>query len=329
MRRRVLPLLVVLGACGPAPTEATWVRSFGFSWALFNHRLSRWSQPSDAAPVTVVGGASTIGTIYEEACYDRDTCAELPAFDEAQPVAEVVRARGDQTALVAFSAQLVVGAEGADTVVQVAVPPGASGRATAWIAGFDLDTNVPHTTSSCYDPRYGWLPTRWAMAVEAGSVEGGEVPVTVSGTFASGLSLEAIRTCLDEAAPGARVKLTVNGVVAIGPVEPWFARVERGAVWPWDADDRPEQRLEDIGARTVDLPFANPWIGWSSVDLRFHEQVEPGRGAYLRSVDVVADPERAELYAFATNRSATALSGFDFRFEGEAWLLPPETFEAP
>lgn len=320
MRRALTAALtvLVLGGCAREPSEATWVTGFGFGWELFNHRLSWLDVPAAGGDPEVVGGASTIGELYDDGgtCVNPDTCWELPAFDEATTFVERATVRTSAVELVPFTAELVVGPEGGDAVVTVPVRR-TDGVPVAWIAGLTLDTNTPHGTASCYDPRYGWLPTHLALRVDADLPVDGAVAVTVAGDFASGLSLEEERACFDEAAPGAAVRLVVDGVLAVGPVVPAAVTVERGALWEGIARNEADQPLADLGDLSITTPFAEPVLGWRSLDFRFRESVPSERGHYLRTLELVADPFAREAYAYATNASFTALSDFGFTFEGE------------
>ncbi len=330
MRSTALLGLLGVSACGPQATEATWVTGFGFTWGFANHRISQLDVPPEEGEVSVVGGASTTGITYDDegTCLDASTCWELPVVDDATTFVERTGVRSSKAFLAPFTAELVVNAQGADAVVEVDVPR-AIGEATAWISGFSLDTNTPHGASSCYDPRHGWLPTRLAIDVQAGSLQSRKVPVTVSAVFASGLSMEAQRACLDAAAPSAAVRLVVHGVLAVGASEPWVITTTRGATWPWSGEgDPPSQQLADVGDVTVELPTENPWLAWASIDYRFHETLDPGRGAYLRDLELVADATTAEVYGFATNTSPalTLQSGFEYRFEGKTFVWDQVAF---
>lgn len=325
MNGRLVGLLLV-AACAAPPTEATWVVEASYRWDLFNHRLSRWVVDPGADGVEVVGGASTTGFETDlGACYDADTCGEFPATDPFRATLGRVRARGAH--LVPFTVDLVADRLGEVDTVAVELPRGASGPAFAWIAGWSIDTDTPHGADSCYEPRFGWLPDVLDLAVEAGAPSAGEVPVTARAAFGSGLSREDVRRCLDAAAPFAAARVTVFGVVAIGPDTPDVQPVAQQAAWPWDADDRPEQALGDVGRIDANFPGPGAWAAWTSLSWRFHEVVEPGRGAYLRELAVVADPAAGQAYGFATNTSATALSGFDYAFAGELATWPASTFE--
>lgn len=316
--------LALLAGCATPPAEATWVVGTSYRWELFNHRLSRWVVDPLSPNVEVVGGASTTGFETDlGACYDPATCGEFPATDPIVASVDRVRARGAH--LVTFSVDLVADRFGAADDVVLTLPRGASGPAFAWIAGWSLDTDTPHGAESCYEPRFGWLPDVLDLSVEAGEAAAGSVSVTVRAAFGSGLSREAVRACLDAAAPLAAARVTVWGVVVVGPDTPDVQAITQQATW---SDTGQAQGLDDAGRIVANFPGRGAWAGWSSLSWRFHQVVDPGRGAYLRELTLAASPAAGRAYGFATNASPTALSGFDYAFAGALATWPAETFEA-
>lgn len=318
--------LGLLAGCVAPPTEASWVVGTSYRWERFNHRLSRWSVDAEAATVEVVGGASTTGIGTDlGTCYEPTTCGELPAFDPYLASIDGVRARGVH--LVPFSVDLVTDRFGAAETVLVPLPRGASGPTFAWIAGWSIDTDTPHGGESCYEPRFGWLPDVLELGVRAGEADAGSVTVTATAAFGSGASLEEIRQCLDAAAPLAAARVTLRGVVVVGPDTPDVQAVSQEKAWP-DIDRSGDQEVGDVGPIAANFPGPGAWGGWASLSWRFHQVVEPDRGAYLRELSIVADADRNLAYGFATNTSPTALSGFDYAFVGELATWPAAVFEA-
>jgi hypothetical protein len=315
-----LLVLALLAGCSHDASEAAWIRSFSADWASFNHRLTYLAlRPTgDGVRAAFVGGASTTGTIFEDACHDPDTCNELPTYDQGILDVELVRASATDVVLANGTASIDADADGGEGVAHVVLPRRSHASAWGWIAGFTIDGTppLPDGASSCYDPRYGWLPTH--LALEIGSLtvadDGGSVDVPVTATFASGVSREAMRACLDAAAPDAHARIDVDVAVLVGEVDSVVHTLGDQASWP---DKGQPQSLEDLGDTTVAFDDPGAIVGWRSLDFGFHEVVDPGRGAYLRTLQVEADPDGDVAFGFATNTSpVTQQSGFDYAFAG-------------
>lgn len=335
MTPRALPLLLPLapllaGACAPEPTETAWIRAWSVDWAAFNHRLSYLAlhPTTGGAEAAFVGGASTTGHVYDDAgtCIDADTCWELPFEDPSLVQAEVVRAVSEDVVLGGGAITVPVDGEANTLTLEVTLPRRAEGTAWAWIAGFTIDatTALRPGAASCYDPRHGWLPTRLGITVGRAALQGDGVTVRVpvSADFGSGLSLEEARACLDAVAADARAAVTVQVAVLVGPEAATVHTLGAQAAWPDRGDP---QSVDVLGDLTTELDDAAV-VGWTSWAFRFHDVVDAqeGRGAYLRTLQVEADPASDVAFGFASNTSPTALSGFDYRFDGELLELPVE-----
>ncbi|MFM2162324.1 MAG: hypothetical protein RLZZ383_1836 [Pseudomonadota bacterium] len=313
-------LALALVACAP-PSSARWVQSADVRWDLLNHRISALTVRPDPLGVAYrfTGGASTTGVRLDAGgTCDVDDCAELPFLDTSTVTARVVDGVGTSVALGTARVRLEdVDRAGASASVLVAMPAAARGEVTAWIAGFALSTDTPigPEGAGCYDTGHGWLPTRLRVAVVDAAEERDGVRVTVEAAFASGLSLESIRACLDAAAPGARVVMDVDLVVAQGAT-PARGEVEVTQSFPRDpGGTQPPPSLGD----------AQAWAGaeasgWASLDWTFHDADVDGRGAYLRGLGWTVTADAAGGYA--SNSSATMLSGFDYRFVGALVAVP-------
>ncbi|MCB9681503.1 MAG: hypothetical protein H6733_08540 [Alphaproteobacteria bacterium] len=329
-RRAWAPIVVAavggLGGCAPSgPTEAAWLTSWSFDWALANHRVSFLAMrpTADGVEGGFVGGASTTGRTFDDdgTCLDPVSCWELPGFDPALVTARRVALTSTEVVLTTARTHVVVGADGLTSTVSLTLPHAARGEAAAWIGGFAWSSappDGPGVTASCYDPRHGWLPSRLAITLGTPTVDGVDVSVPVTVAFTAGVSRETQRVCLDAAAPEATMGLDLDVVVAVSPEAAGTLTVHQGASWPGIGDD---QDLADAGTLTAALP-ADGVVAWSSLDLRFQQEVDPGRGAYVRSLQTELLPEDGSAYTFVTNRSFTQLEGFDYAFDGTVVTLP-------
>jgi hypothetical protein len=274
---------------------------------------------------TFVGGVSTTAvSFYDETCPEggTSTCDELPTLDEGNLDATLAEVTSSSVVFGDAAARLmVVGAEPVSDTVRVVLarPVDADASVTAWIAGFALWSGVPLPpgAASCYDPRHGWLPTELALEVaDVAVVEGGQaVDVTVAASFSAGLTLEDIRACLDAVADLAALRVDLDLVVAAGG-EVRVADVSNAASWPLDRTGT--QPPPSSGADADDVAALGEAAGWRSVRWRFHEEDPDGRGAYLRSIGLRLDPASGDAAGWATNQSATMLSGFEYAFTGRA-----------
>lgn len=303
------------------------MRGFGLRWNIANHRVSQAAllPNADGVQAAFIGGASTTGCVFvegqgcvadvpeDDACLVASSCAELPFLDTTLVAVDRVVARAEGRQVVGSgSADLLVRPEGASGSILVELPYGAGGDATAWIRGLALSTDVPKPSdsASCYDPRHGWLPTKMRFEVGQPDRQSGRVwLVPVSATFASGISYEAIRTCLDAVAEEAALSVRIDVAMAVG-AEARTETISQAAVW----ERGDEQTLADLGSRDADVGAI---AGWRVLDWTFDDQVEPGRGVYVRSLAAWVDPDAGRAWGLATNDSPTQLSGLDMAFEGE------------
>lgn len=330
-RPLALVALCLTTACG-APSEASWLRSVGARWVVANHRVSQiaWL-PGDGVPeAAFIGGASTTGCVFVEGegcvprlpesdtCIDAGTCAEFVFLDRSEvAVDRVVGSASGRVVLGEAAGELVVGPAGSSTSLLVTLPSSTgSADAVAWIRGLALTTDVPKPSdsASCYDPRHGWLPRRLRVAVGTPTREAGRSwLVPVEATFEGGFSDESVRACLDAVVGEEALALRVEIAMAAGTAGRTTA-VRQEAAWERGAT----QRLADLGDRAADVGEAS---GWRTLDWRFHQTVEPGRGAYVRSLAAWIDPDAGEAFGVGTNFSPTQLSGVDVVFEGEVVTL--------
>lgn len=325
-RVSLTPSLLLVAGCASAPQgSAAWLTGFGVAWKASNHRLGALTlaPTADGAEAAFVGGASTTGVWFgqEGTCNASGDCAELPIEDRSEIGLTVARAVDVPLALVSGRATLDLQGEGSTTLTLDATT--SADAAVAWIGGLQLDLQRPLSAEaaaiSCYDPRHGWLPTQLGVAVGAPVREGDTWQVPVSATFTGGLTFEDIRACLDAVADRAEARVGVQVVLAEGVAARALAVTQQGT-WPWDkaaGDPVPGQGVDTVGSLEADLA-RDAVVGWQAVTWHFHEVVEPGRGAYVRSLALVADPASGQAYGHATNTALPIVlqSGFDMRFEG-------------
>lgn len=314
----------ILGACASAPpTSASWLTGFAVGWEASNHRLGALTlQPTqDGAQAAFVGGASTTGIWFGQggSCNAEGDCFELPIEDRSTVGVTVARAVEAPLTLATARASLDLTGQG-DTEVRLPLRS-ASGGAVAWLGSlaWDLQRPLPAEAASrsCYDPRHGWLPTVLGVSLGTPRVDGDAWVVDVEARFGSGLTYEENRACLDAVAAEALGRLTVDVVLAEGTTARALAVTQAGA-WPWSpGQDVPAQGIDEVGPLDVDLPL-DAVVGWQAATWTFHEVVDVGRGAYLRTLALVADPASGEAYGHATNAANKLVlqSGFDMRFEG-------------
>lgn len=303
-------------ACSSQPVggqEALWMQSAYFDWDLFNHRVSalRFGFAGDDAELAVVGGTSTTNTPadLEDVC-DPSTCFELPFEDRAFTEFGWGRLVADEAAIGVGAVALEVPPGGASGTVDIALPDVPAGEITALLAGFALDTDRALSGEpACYRPEYGWHPRRFAIAIDAVSVdEATNVgTVEVSAQFDPGPSFEDERACIDDVVERSVVGVTVDVVLLVGVDAVTTETVTSAADYPLG----PGGRLDpDPQPEVAPLPLVAdaPVLGWSSLDFAFDSGAD-GRGSYLRSLGVVLEDGGAA--GIATNFSPrTQLTGF-------------------
>lgn len=329
----VLPLLGAACSAEPVATEARWLRSFGYSWNLFNHRLSllHLHPRPDGAQVAVIGGASTTQHVYDDdgTCIS-ETCTELPAFDASTVLVEAWSASAstlDGVFLLEQTVQLLADAEGVFATAAVPLPASLPDGATAvaFLGGFTVDTGVAlpgeAAARSCYDPRHGWHPRRIAIQVDEARVDEVEATATVRATFVAGPSGEERRTCTDAVVDDAQVAVEVDVVWVIAEGDAQAHTTTSGADWELGASqfDPDPQPVPPDGITALERSFPDGAMGWTGFDLRLNERgpaAEAGLGAYLRSVGLVVEADDSAFWGHATSYSPlTQLEGFGYDLE--------------
>lgn len=321
----LLAAALLLGPGCAEPTEAIWLEGAGFGWSAFNHRLSFWEVGVDDAAVrtALVGGTSTTEEepVLPPGC-DPETCWELPFWDEARLGARLVQVSTAEAAFGRGTAVLVATAAGDEATVTAELPARGHGEASAVLAGLRIDTDHPlRDGEACYDPRYGWHPRRIAVALGEATLagDGRSVTVPVSAWFEAGVSLEGERQCIDEVVDQAQVALEVEVQVVVAEAEVEDLAVSHGASYAYgDGPMNPDpQPAPDPADRPLGTTLADPVLGWSAVDFRFHEGDPDGRGAYLRTVAFDARLADDVASGHATNYSPVSqLTGFEYSFAG-------------
>ncbi len=306
--------------CSNEPFEATWMTGFDWSWANTNHRLSALvvSPQAGGARVAVVGGSSTTAKVFDDGCLDPQTCGELPVKDSSDFKVTWTEAVTTSAQIVRDTARFAATLTGGEATITVPlrkrIPE--NQPVTAWIAGFSVATgDVPTDPAlSCYDSRHGWLPRELALEVVdvARAPDGRSVDVGVAAQFEAGVTLEAIRRCLDAAIASAGISVELEVVVVAG-AEAEDTAVTRSETVPFDASIDQDWTEDDRVDGPSDL--ASPY-GWSSIGWRFHTDDPQFRGAYLRRMTLLADEGGA--IGWATNEAPEVVlqSGFSFLFEG-------------
>ncbi|MCK6503689.1 hypothetical protein L6R53_09870 [Myxococcota bacterium] len=333
--------LLLLPGCGREATEALWIQGAGFGWDLFNHRVSHaeWTVDEDGARAAIIGGTSTTGVSPElDAACDPDTCDELPFLDESLVELRWVHATSEDVVFARGSVELVADADGAEGSLQVALPRKARGEAVAVLAGLSFDSNHPLSGGdACYNPAYGWHPTRMAVSLGAAALSDDRLAVTVPvhATFAAGESLEEIRQCVDAVNDQAQVPVRLDVVVAVTRGAFEQLPVSHGLTYSYgDGPATPDEQPDpDLADRTLSTTLASPVLGWSALDWTFYASDPDGRGAYLRTLSFDADaaPDAGAPYAsgHATNYSPiTQLSGFEYSFSGTVTAIELESGSA-
>lgn len=310
---------VLLAGCQSDETEAAWLEGFSYRWVDFNHRLSSLVvRPSvSQVDVAVIGGTSTTGEVFDDSgeCIGPG-CGELPFFDETDiSVQWAVGLSSPKTRLGKGTVELVATPSSDSRDVRIELPGKGRGTATAVIAGLSFQAMVDSSEQnpSCYDPRHGWLPR--ALRVTIGDVslsdDGRAALVPVAAVFAAGPTLEALRVCLDAAVPYARARVRVDVVVVVSEGATSTSDVGQSGAF---ADDPSDPQTLDPSAAMWTPTFPDGMAGWRDMSWTFHASDPEDRGAYLRSLELGLTADSA--YGWATNTSATMLSGFEVRFAG-------------
>lgn len=340
MRASFTPLLLALAVTGcggsddlvtdtadasttPEPMSATWLETFDYDWVLFNHRVSYLHTLATVPPTAaVVGGTSTTlqRTELDAAC-DPDSCQEYPFHDDADVRIGWGQVTTTEARFATGTTSAVVGAAG--TTATLAVPdPGGDGTVTAILRGFTVDTDHPLAgEASCYPPGNGWHPRRLAIVLDAPRREGGELLVDVDLAFVAGLTEDPERQCIDEVHERSQVPMEVDVLFVVGP-DAQALPIEQGMTYPWNGSQTAPE--EQFPPDLLDLAVEAPGMrGWSALDFRFNEHAPTERGAYLRTLVLTIDGDRAG--ASATNYSPlTQLHDFSYAFTGTVQAIPLE-----
>ena len=334
-----LAVLVLTTAC-TSSESVQWVEGMGFTWELFNHRLSylEYQVDSDDVSVVVVGGTSTTLDAtgappdLPAECDPDETagalpCDEFPFNDVANVFVTTGQTEGRRIASGLGEVTVLADADGESTSIDITMSRAPKGDVIAIVRGLTIDTDAPLSGgTACYDPAYGWHPRRIAVLLGEPVVSGDVVTVPVEMAFEAGESLEDERLCIDAVNDQARVDMTVQVQVISAGTDAVYTDVSQQQAFAFSGNslEPGEQPAPDLAERTVDIDFAGP-VGWSEVDFRFHVDDPEDRGAYLRSLsfDLFADLGAAS--GDATNASpGTQLSAFDYTFDGRIASLPDD-----
>jgi len=320
----VLLAALLLAGCAKESTDAYWLQGAAFSWEHFNHRVTHleWAVDDQAPVAAIIGGTSTTGVSASlpDTC-DPDTCGELPFTDSSDVALSWVSATSQRVVFARGSIDLVADAGGVSGTLTVPLPRKAKGVPVALIAGLALDTGYALSGGdACYNPAYGWHPQHIAAVLDTPTLADDrlsvEVPVQV--TFQAGNSLEEMRQCIDDVNEQAQVPFRIDVVVAVTPDATQSAAVQDSDTYSYgDGPANPDPQPELAVSPSLGLDLASPVVGWSALDWRFHVDDPDDRGAYLRSLSFVADPDIGVASGQATNYSPlTQLTDFDYAFDG-------------
>lgn len=320
------------GATPPEPLDQDPVavlESFSFGWDFFNHRLSHLEVHADpdGARVSIIGGTSTTREVPPELPAEcTSACDEFPFVDTSAVTVGARVLQSDTVALLPAEVTFTVGRDGAEGTLSAELPDGVSGPAAALLSGLVLDTDhEPSGGPSCYDPRYGWHPSRWQLALGAATVSGGTVEAPVSAAFAAGNTHDGDRVCVDEINEQALVTVTVQAVLLVGPgVATDDAAFVQSADYPYSGitSDPGEQEVpadEVVSWALGDDPVA---VGLSSMEWVLYPDVygtgDAEQGAYLRTLAFGAEPSGAVRGTVTNYSPGTQLEGLSYDFHGEA-----------
>lgn len=303
------------------PETAVWMETVDWGWQFFNHRVSYIGVHADAPRAGIIGGTSTTGINRELApeC-DLDSCKEFPFVDNSLITLGLGSVTTSEASFVVGTVSAMATAEG--VVVPLVVPaPDRDGAVVAVLQGFTIDTDHPlDGDPACYDPAYGWHPTRIAIALENARRDGDDLVVDARFTFGAGVTEDPDRGCIDEVQSRALIPMSADVLFVVAD-EASSATVSQGAYFAFsgNASAPGEQVLPD--AVLLDGSLADALTGWSKIDWTFNPDSAVGRGAYLRTLSFGIDGDTAN--GTATNYSpVTQLHDFEFAFDGEVQIVP-------
>jgi hypothetical protein len=296
---------------------------FSYRWEFFNHRLSFLDVGVDeSAPrAAVVGGTSTSGLDPDlPAGCDPAGCDELPFIDLVDVQLGWGHVIGSDASFAVAIAEMSADEDG-EQVTVTAPLENTGGPLSAVIRGLKISTDrALDDGDGCYLPRNGWLPTALGIQLDEPVLADGEASVVVHANFAAGNTLEEMRTCIDEVIGRARVDVSVDVLFVHGGGAAAEAAIESAATFPLhdpaDASTDPPVAEQTLPAGTApSLGLIDPLVGWRAMSWQFHADDPDGRGAYLRSLNLVGSSETA--MGGATSYSpGTQLSDFAYAFEG-------------
>jgi hypothetical protein len=291
------------------------MQTFDWGWKLFNHRVSTIAVDVEPAQVAIVGGTSTTGVPRDlDPSCDPDACREFPFKDLSAVELGVGAATTSDASFAVGRAEGLATAAGVTVELRVDAPD-RDGDITAVLSGFRVDTDHPlDGPSACYDPAFGWHPTRLAVRLDDPRREGDELVVDVTLTFGAGNAEDPDRVCIDEVNELALVPMSADVLFIIGAT-PDRQGIAQDAYFPFSGDSaNPGEQVVPPG---VALDAHAPGLrGWSRFDWSFNPDSDTGRGAYLRTLSLRIDDETAS--GTATNYSpVTQLDDFGFVFDGE------------
>jgi hypothetical protein len=313
-------LLLAVLACREKE-EMLWLEGSRYGWEHFNHRLAHWETRlgPGGVDVAVIGGTSTTDreTVLPDGCAP-ETCAELPAADNANVLVRWARAETASWHAVRGTTTIVAGADGATGSITVQLPK--KGRSVfAVIEGFAIDGGEPLAGGdACYAPENGWLPT--VLAIGLGdpdlSDDGMEATVDVSAYATVGKTLEDTRQCVDQVVDQAQFRFDVDVLVVEGTANASVLPVEQSAAYEYEYGTVPDPQ-EEPPPIELNKDLSRSFAGWSRIAWRFDQKDPDLRGAYLRTLGFEVVAEDGTATGIATNYSPiTQLSGFDYVFEG-------------
>lgn len=321
--RRLL-MLLPLTACAQTESTGDWLEGLEVSWDLFNHRVSylHVDVADGAVEGAFIGGTSTtlVETELDEGC-DEETCQEFPFVDTSFFRVRKGSVTSTDWVFGSGEASVVATADGASGSISVPVELTNQTTAVAMLQGFTLDTDYELSGGdACYHPENGWHPTILAVSIDDVSLGDDSVEVSFTATFGAGDSFETERECVDAVNDQAQVPMRVGVLVAAGKGEAQQDDFSYAMAYEYSGDemDPGEQPDPDLAERAWTAPFGeNTLVGWSAFEFRFHEQEGLGRGAYLRTLWLEADPVDGYVTGHANNYSpVTQLSAFDYDFTG-------------
>jgi hypothetical protein len=228
---------------------------------------------------------------------------------------------GDRFAAGVGTASFDVGSAGATATITVPLSRKIDGDVAVVLSTliFDTDRPVSDGLDHCYDPASGWHPRRIAVSLGAPALsdDGTTVSVDVSAKFAAGNSLEDERQCVDEINELAVAGFTVGVTAIAGDLTVESQEIAQGATYdagniPFHPDEQPEPAATALTIGAGDAIF-----GWTNVDYTFHASDPDDRGAYPRSIAVLANADAGVASGHSSNYSpGTQLSGFEYAFAG-------------